>query len=277
MPNPRTKEFPLRHRFAISFTLQEFETSLVNNNTVLPMWVADQAKTEALAQAVQTNPANDAFEDVVTTPNCFMNSRINKIKITEYCMVPSAADVPDAMYYKAIITWGLGDHAIAAVDGTTLFSTIGFQKNADTIGANYSGNNLENAGFLHPDVDGLTTDGELEQAQIQPSGLETAKYGELGPKIRSMVVGPIRNRVHKDFPYFSSRWFNTPSAAKRMNAFTGCFLYVGMNDVKTAVATAVEHRFSPHFDSDLTIDENALNFHYLFEYNEYNDSFDQNA
>ncbi len=62
------KEHPLRHRFGAHFTLQEFEASHVHQNTVIPMIVADQGRSESDAEAIQVNPSNDAFEDTVVGP-----------------------------------------------------------------------------------------------------------------------------------------------------------------------------------------------------------------
>ncbi len=259
------------------FSLQEFETTHIDDATILPLFAADQAKTEAVAQAVQVNPNNDGFQDVVSTPNCHMNSRINKIKITEYCYIPAAVDVPDMIYSKAIFSWGLGDSDIVAADGSTILATAVFQKNADTISPNYSGTNLLNAGFMHTEQDGLTADGELETVPLTPIQIRDMRHGELGPKLRKMIIGPYTNRVHKDFPYYSSRWYTVPGSVKRMNAFTGCFLYVGMNETTTKAATGAVNMMTYHFDGDLTIDEESLSLHYLIEYNEYNDSFDQFA
>ncbi len=277
MPNPRTKEFPLRHKFAMDFTLQEFETSAADFATMIPLFVADQAKTEALAQAVQTNRANDAYEGIVNTPHCFMNSRVNKIKITEYVSIPPSVDLPDAIYSKAVISWGLGDSDIKDPQGNTLLGKLKFTKAADSIHPTYNGTDLLDGGFFNADVDGLTTNGHIEQIALSPSTLRDQRESSLGPKIRKMVIGPMMSRVHKDFPYFRERWYDVPGSVKRMNSFTGCFLYVGMNTVKSAAASAIEVQFSPHFDAELTIDEDSLSFHYLIEYNEYHDSFDYSA
>ncbi len=118
----------------------------------------------------------------------------------------------------------------------------------------------------------------IENVAMKPTTLRKVRYGGMGPKIRSMVIGPYLNRVHKDYPYYNSRWFSVPGSVKRMNAFTGCFLYVAVQKTVTDAASAVSSdQFNPHWSSDSTIDEPALSFHYLVEYNEYNDSFDQHA
>jgi len=277
MPNPPTKEFPLRHAFAMDFTLQEFEASPANFATIIPLFFADQAKTEALAQAVQVNRANDNYDGIKNSPACFMNSRVNMIKITEYCMVPAANDIPDAMYHKAIITWGLGDHLIEDPSGVSLLTKLKFTKAADTIHPTWTNVNIEDGGWYHADVDGLTANQEAEAVSLRPDVIQDERDGSLGPKIRSMVIGPFLNRVHKDYPYYSSRWFQIPGRTKRMNAFTGCFLYVGLNAAKVNAPSAVSQNFSPHFEGDLTTDERSLAFHYLIEFNEYHDSFDISA
>ncbi len=279
MPNPRTKEFSLKHRIGYHFSLQEHEASHVHHSTMLPLFVADQAKTETLAQDLQVHPANDLFEGIVNTPMCFMNSRINKVRIAEYCMIPPPIDVPDAIYWKAVLSFGLGDVDILAADGTSLISILGFTKLADNILPTYvAGTDMEHANLLHADVDNLDTTQSLEGVALQPSQLFDARYGELGPKIRSMVDGPFINRVHKDYPYWVDRWYNVPGRVKRMNAFSGCFLYVGLNPTMADAATAASSdRIVSHFDDDLTIEEESLNCHLVVEYNEYNDSFDQSA
>ncbi len=279
MPNPRTKEFPLRHKFGISFTLQEYETSAVNYATIIPFFFADQAKTDALAQNVEVNPNNDNYVGTVSDAGLYMNSRVNKIKITEYCMVPTVADVPDVLYAKAIISWGMGDADIKDVAAVTLLSKLGFQLNADTISADYSGTDMDNAGLLPPDCDGLTTTLILETIDGKTiESLINQRTGTLGPKVKAMMIGPFLNRVHKDFPYFSERWYSVPGRVKRALANTGCFMYVGVNIAKDDSApAAVENWPAAHFRSDLTIDEESLNCHYLIEFNEYNDAFSQSA
>lgn len=277
MPNPPTKEFPLRHKFGMRFSLQEFETTPADFATIIPMFFADQAKTEALAQAVQVNPVADNYEDLVSTPACFMNSRVNMIKITQYAYVPVAQDMPDMLYHKAIITWGLGDHAIQDPAGTFLRTKLLFTKEADTMAPNYNGVKMLNGGFFHADVDGLTSTQEIEQVPLTPDALDAHRRGTLGAKIRKMVIGPFINRVHKDFPYYDSRWYSVPGATKRMNAFTGCYFYTGINATAAKAATVAVDRLTTHFDEDVTVDEESLSCHYVFEFNEYNDSFDIHA
>ncbi len=240
--------------------------------------MADHARTEAIAQAVQTNPVNDSYEGIVNMPNCYMNSRVNKIKITEYCMIPPSYDVPDGIYAKAIYAWGLGDHAVADPQGNTLISKLKFTKAADTLHPTWEGTKLPQANLLHADVDGLTSTQLLEPVDEEPKNLYTDRYGSLGPKVRSILTGPFWNRVHKDYPYFSDRWYTVPGRTKRMNAFTGCFLYVGVaTGIAAGATTAASTEIVPHFVGDTTIDETYLNFHYVFEFNEFNDSFDQSA
>ncbi len=278
MPNPRTKEFPLRHSFGMHFQLLEEDAGAVDFATTLPMIVADQAKTESVAQDVQVNPANDAFGGFTRSPNCFMNSRINNIKITEYVMIPAATDVPDMLYNKAIISWGLGDHAVVDPVGLTLLAELGFEKNADTIGPLYTDVDLTVATLLDAEVDGLDTTQKLENVALEPHVLRLNRNRKLGPKVRKLCIGPFINRVHKDFPFYSSRWYQVPGNTKRMNAFTGCFMYLGLNKSIASGATNIAaEAVLPHFTSDTTVDEPSLSFHYLFEYNEYNDSFDSHA
>ncbi len=278
MPNPRTKEFGLRHRVGFHFAIQEFEASHIHHATMLPLFVADQAKTEALAQAVQVHPANDTFENVVNTPMCFMNSRVNRVRVSEYVMVSPAIDVPDNLYQKAIFSWGLGDSDVVAADGTTLVATLKFTKGADHLLPTYvAGADLEHANLVHADIDTLDTSQTLEGIDLTPSEIYDAKHGELGPKIRAMVDGPFINRVHKDFPAWRDKWYRVPGRVKRMNAFTGCYLYVGMNpSIPDGAANTGVDRIIPHFDDDLTIEEESLQCHFLIEFIEYNDSFDQN-
>ncbi len=277
MPNPRTKEFPLRHRHSYDFTLQEFETSATHFATYLPLFVADQAKTEAVAQGIQVNPSADGHAGEIKSPNCFMNSRINKVRITEYAMIPTAADVPDNIYWKAIVSWGLGDYQVKDPSGVTLLSKLKFEQSADTINPDYTGVNCENGSIGSAEQDGLTSDAELEDVALTPASLKSEHNLSLGAKINAMVDGPYANRVHKDYPYFRDSWYAVPGRVKRMNAFTGCFLYVGIETAADETPAAQAVRFTPHFQSDLTIDENSINLHYVVHFNEYNDSFDQSA
>jgi hypothetical protein len=212
LPNPPTKEFPLRHKFAYDFTLKEYQTTPDDYATILPLWFADQSKTEALAQDVQVNRSNDNYEGIVKTPAVYMNSRVNMIKITEYVTVPPELDVPDMLYHKSLITIGMGDADVQDPQGNTLLSKLKFSKAADTIHPTWSGNKLEHGGYAHADVDGLTSTQQLETVVLAPETLINEKDGSLGPKIRKMVAGPFLNRVHKDFPYYDDRWYNTPSA-----------------------------------------------------------------
>ncbi len=276
MPNPRLKEFPLKHVFPVHFCLQEFESSHVHNSTLIPLWCADQAKTDVLAQAVQVNPNNDSFEDVVNTPMCFMNSRVNKIRIQEYCRVATGTDLPDQIYHKALFTFGLGDADTVAADGTTILSLLAMTKQADNLLPTYvAGTDLEHASLMHADVDTLDTSQSLEGVGLNEHVLKGRMHGELGPKIRKIVMGPYVNRVHKDYPYYSDRWYNAPPAARRMGPFTGCYLYVAMNPSTPDGAVSTLEGFSAHFDDELTIEEEDLMFHYRIEFNEYNDAFDQ--
>ncbi len=276
MPNPRTKEFPLRHQFGIAYSLQN-ETGTDPRQTAWPLFFADQAKNEALAQGIQVNPQNDAFEDVVVTPACFMNSRVNKIKITEYCRIPTIYDLPDIIYYKAIVTWGLGDYQIKDAQGTTLLTEMGYEQAADSIHPAYNGTKVSNDGFLHPDVDGLTVNQGIEATPDNVTTLFKIRHGSMGGKIRSMMAGPFANRVHKDYPYFSERWFTVPGNVKRMNSFTGCFMHTLLSIHKTQAATAQDNTYGVTFDGETTVDEDALHLFYNVEFNEYNDSFDQVA
>ena len=72
-----TKEFGLKHRFFYDFSLEQLEATPADYATMVPLLFADQAKTEALAQGVQVNRANDNYEGVVNTPACYMNSRVS--------------------------------------------------------------------------------------------------------------------------------------------------------------------------------------------------------
>ncbi len=277
MPNPRTKEFPLRHKYGVHFSLQEFEATHLDDATMVPMITADQAKTEAIAQAVQVNPVSDTYEGIVISPNCFMNSRVNKIKISEYYTIPNASDVADLLYHKAVISVGLGDADVVDPSGGTILTQLRLQKNADTISANYTGTDLLNASFLPAECDGLTSTQELESIAHNPSNARNARNDTLGAKVRAMQMGPIPSRVHRDFPYVRSRWYDVPSRVKRMNAFCGCFLYLGLEEAVPVAGGSVINTWGSHFESELTTDEASLNCHLLFEFNEYNDSFDQTA
>ncbi len=276
MPNPRTKEFGLRHRFAVNYQLKEYETTPNSFATLIPLFNADQAKTEVIAQAVQVNPVNDTYEGVVETNSLFMNSRVNFIKLTESYKVPEALDVPDVLFHKSIITWGLGDHAILDPQGNTILSKLKFTKAADTIHPTWTNVDMVGGSDLPAEVDGLTADQEIEGVDLRPDDIRDIMQGSLGAKISKMVDGPFINRSHKDFPYFREDWYRVPGRVKRANAFTGCFMYTGLNDSHAGAGT-VENWFSPHINAELTIDEATLFAGLLIEFNEYNDSFDQSA
>ncbi len=277
MPNRMLKQWALRHLFGYHFNLQEHETSHVHTATYLPLIVADQAKTDAIATAVQVNRGSDTYEGIVNTPMCHMNSVINNIKITEYCMISTAADVPDLLYFKAIMSWGLGDVDVAAPDGSTLISKLQMTKGGDHILPTYTaGADLEHANLVHADIDTLDTNQLLEGVALTPVTLRNLQNDELGEKTKAMMDGPFINRVHKDFPYFREAWYRVPGRTKRMGPFQGCFLYVGVNQaLADGVANTAAVGINAHFDDDLTIDEEPLNCHYVIEYNEYNDAFDQ--
>ncbi len=176
------------------------------------------------------------------------------------------------------MSWGLGDADVVAADGTTILSILKMTKQGDNLLPTYTAaSDLEHAGLLHADVDTLDTTQSLEAIDLHPGELLSAQHGELGPKIRSIVQGPFVNRVHKDFPYFRDSWYKTPPKVRRMNPFVGCYMYVGMSPSVPDGAGSAQISFSPHFDDDLTVDEESINFHYLLEFNEYNDAFDQVA
>lgn len=277
MPNPQLKPFPLRHKFGYHFSLQEFEASHIHLATILPLIVADQGRPDTVAEAVQVHPANDSFEGTVQTPACHMNARINNIKISEYCSIPKEIDEPDALYQKAIMSFGLGDVDVVAADGTTLVAKLKMTKGADNMMPTYTaGADLEHANLVHTDIDTLDTTQTIEGVQLQPSDLTNFKIGELGPKVSAIVQGPFINRVHRDFPYWREAWYKVPGRVRRMNAFSGCYLYVGMNvSIADGVAATSADSMIAHFDDRLTIEEESLDFHYLIEYNEYHDFFDQ--
>jgi len=277
LPNPQLKQFPLRHKFGYNFTLQEFESTHNHTATILPLIVADQGRDDLVAEVVQVHPANDTFEGVVNTPACHMNARINNLKISEYVSIPKDIDEPDNIYYKAIMSLGLGDSDVVAADGTTILSKLALTKGADNIMPTYvAASDLEHSSLVHADIDTLDTSQLLEGVALLPSALRQHLVHELGPKMSAIVQGPYINRVHKDFPYFREAWYKVPPRVKRMNAFSGCFLYVGLNEsiVDGLVNTAAD-KLSPHFDDRLTIEEESLDFHYLIEYNEWHDAFDQ--
>ncbi len=278
MPNPMTKQFGLKHRFAYDFSLIP-ESAADLYATTIPLFFADSAKNEAAAQAVQVNRANDAYEGVVTTPACYMNSRVNNVKITEYINVPAAYDSPDSLFFKAVFSFNFSDVDIKDPAGSTLIGKIFFEKAADTLHPAWDAGavKITNGSFVHTDVDGLTSTQELEEVPVRPYTLRQEREGTLGPAVRKVMIGPILNRVHKDFPYFRERWYPVPGNVKRMNSFAGCFLYYGVNDVKTAVATAEEPWMGSAFDSELTIEEPSVHIHGAVEFNEYHDSFDQSA
>jgi len=275
--NKPLKRFPLRHRFGFHFTLQEFESAHTHLATYLPLIVSDQGRREIDADVIQVNPSNDNFEaSHVQTPACFMNSVVNKMKISEYCSIPPEIDMPDNIYWKALVTFGLGDIDVVATDGTTLAATLLFTKGADNIMPAYQAFDLEHANLMPADIDTLDTTQILESINMAPNTLRDNLGGELGPKIRKMVDGPYINRVHKDYPYFNEKWYNMPGQVKRMNQFVGCYLYVGMNSsMVDGATTAASNQLITHFDDRLTIEEESLDFHFLVEFNEWNDHFDQ--
>lgn len=274
MPNPMTKQFPLRHKFAYAFSLQQQEVTPSDFGTILPLFMADQAKTEAIAQGIQVNPVNDNYESIVNTPACFMNSRVNKLKVTEFVSIDNAWDSPHAMYEQAVISLGLGDYQIKDPQGNLLITKLGIVQSGDLIRPSYNGTDILNGSFVSPDIDGLTTDQHLEIVAKRPSALRDERNGSLGGVVRGKLAGPGLVRLHKDFPRYRSAWYNNPKHIKRMNAFTGCFLYVGMNAPHTAAASAAENFMATTFDNENTNDEPTTNHHYLIEFNEWNDSFD---
>ncbi len=276
MPNPRTKEYPLRHRTAFHFQLLEEDTGTTDAATIIPLFFADQAKDEDAAEAVHANPLNDD-NAVSVLSGLHMNSRVNNIHVMEYVMVPAAYDVPDMIYNKQVMSWGLGDVDVKDAQEVTILSKVNFQKNADTISPDYSGTDLPLTNVWPSDCDGLTTDTQGEPTSKGPAAMSFQReQGTLHSKIRAMFSPMGMSRVHKDFPFMSDRWFKTPSRCRRANAFTGCFLYVGIEKVVADGASqAASGALIPHFNTDATIDEPALSCHYLIEFNEFNDAFDQ--
>jgi len=206
-----------------------------------------------------------------------MNARVNNIKISEYCSIPKEIDEPDLLYWKAIFSFGIGDVDVVAADGTTLISKLAFTKGADKLLPTYiAGSDLEHANLVHADIDTLDTSQLLEGYSLTPQAVKSHQGGELGPKVRALVDGPFINRVHKDFPYFREAWYKTPPRTRRMNAFCGCYLYVGLTQsLVDGASNAVAAALSPRFDDRLTIEEESADFHYLIEYNEFHDFFDQ--
>ncbi len=150
-------------------------------------------------------------------------------------------------------------------------------KGADNLMPTYTAAaDLEHASLVHADIDTLDTSQLLEGVALTPADIRSHKHGELGPKIRALVQGPYINRVHKDFPYFREAWYNVPGRVRRMNSFTGCYLYVGVNaSIPDGEVNTAADRFVPHFDDRITIEEESLDFHYLVEYSEWHDAFDQ--
>ncbi len=277
MPNPRTKEFPLKHRFGCHFSFKEEDTGGVENRTIIPLYFADQAKTDVIADDIQVHPANDAYEGTVISSACFMNSRVNMVKISEYCMIPPAHDVPDMLYQKAVIAFGLGDSDVEDPAGVTLMSKIQFEKTANALLPLFNTAKLANANLMSTDLTNLTSTQLMEEVTMDPDQLRSEmSSGTLYKKLQAMITGPFTSRVHKDYPYWREQWYKTPPRCRRMLAFTGCYLYVGIQSVVAAgaAATATDLIF-PHFDSETTVDENSLSCHFLIEFNEYNDSFDQ--
>ncbi len=274
MPNPQTKEFALKHRFAVRGAFEAEQATPLNYATMLPLFFADQAKTEALAQGVQVNRANDSYEGVVTTPACYMNSRVNKIKITEYIKISGPYDQVDLIFHKAILSFNFSDVDIKDPAGVTLISKLKMTKAADTLHPTWNGTDVTGTANLHADVDGLTA-GVWEHVSLYPSDLRNHREGSLGPSVRKVMIGPILNAIHKDRPYFRERWYDVPGNVKRMNAFAGCYLYIGLN--AAAAGGSAENDMTYAFAADLTAEENSLETHFQVEFNEYNDSFDQVA
>jgi len=277
MANPRTKEYPLRHRTGFHFQLLEEDTGGVDQATIIPLFFADQAKDEDAAEAIHVHPMNDDYIGSNPLSGLHMNSRVNNIHVQEYVMVPAAYDVPDMLYNKMIISWGLHDVDTKDALDVTLLSKIKFEKNADTVCPDYSGTDIPLTNVWPADIDGLTSDTQGEPVILSPANLSFEReQGTLNGKLRAMCSPLGVSRVHKDFPYMSDRWFSTPSRCRRANAFTGCFLYVGIDKViADGASQAASGAMIPHFDTDSTIDEPALSCHYLIEFNEYNDAFDQ--
>ncbi len=277
MPNPQTKQFGLKHRFYMDFSLHIEESTPDQYATVIPLFFADQAKTESVAQGIQVNRANDSYEGVVRTPACHMNSRVNKIKITEYHRINSALDVPDQLLFKGLFNFNFPDVDVKDPAGVSLLSKLKFTKAADTLHPTWSTIKLDNDHYYHADVDGLTTNQSVESVNMYPSELRDHREGSLGPKVRSVLIGPMLNRMHKDFPLFNERWYDVPGKVKRMNAFAGCFLYVGLPKTKLIAPSAQDTMFGTTFDSETTLDEVATHHHFAIEFNEFHDSFDQVA
>ncbi len=205
-----------------------------------------------------------------------MNSRVNKIKITEYYSIPKEIDEPDLLYHKAIMTFGLGDADVVAADGTTLVSILKLTKGADNLMPTYvSAADLEHANLAHADVDTLNGAQTWEGTALTAFALRNARKGELGAKVSSMVMGPRTNRVHKDFPYYRAQWYDVPPATRRMNAFCGCYFWIGLGtSIADGLAANVPDIIT-HFDDRLTIEEESMDCHLYIEFNEYNDAFDQ--
>ncbi len=277
MPNPRTKEYPIRHLTGFHFQLLEEDTGDTDAATVLPLFFADQAKDEDAAEAIHTNPLNDDFISQSALSGIHMNSRVNNIHIREYVMIPAAYDVPDMLYNKMVISWGIDDVNKQDATGATILTNLGFQKNADNVSPNYTGTDLPLTNIWPADCEGLTTDTQGEPVTLQPANLIFSReQSNLSPLVRAMASPMGTSRVHKDYPYYSDRWYKSPARCRRANPFTGCFLYVGVNKVLADGATQALSQFlRPHFDTDSTIDEPALSCHYTVEFNEYNDAFDQ--
>ena len=277
MPTPMQKEFALRHQFNMWVQVKPYSATNVDYATYLPLYFADQAKTEDLAMDVQVNRANDNYENIVNTPACYMNSRIDNIKITEYARKHPLFDNPDAIFYKNLTTFGLGDVDATDPQGNTLISKLKFKKNSDTLGPIYNGIKFGKASYVHADVDGLTTNQKLEPVDIRPYELLNHRNGSLGPKVKAVSSRPVINRVHADQPFFRERWYETPSKAKRMLAFTGCWLYMGVNKQHDATPSATEEWFSPYLDENLTVEEASHVYFIQVEFNEKNDAFQQSA
>ncbi len=276
MANPPTKDYPIRHMTGFHFQLLEEDTGATDFATMFPLFFADQAKDEDAAEAIHTHPLNDDYVSQSLNSGIHMNSRVNNIHVREYVMIPPAYDVPDMLYNKMVVSWGVDDHSVVDAVGATILTNLGFQKNADSISPNYTGTDLPLTNVWPADCDGLTTDTQGEPVAKTPANMRFSREQSiLNAKVRTMTSPISSSRVHKDYPYYSDRWYSSPPRCRRANAFTGCFLYIGLIPVIADGASQASSNILPiHFNTDSTIDEPALSCHYTVEFNEYNDAFD---
>ncbi len=267
----RTEWYPQPHQMRDSWAYELDDNTI--DTTCYPIIMHDEGLGTPSDQ--ETHPENAAFA-LVNRPNCFVNSRVNKIKgQLTFALTSKALDdnIPAVKCYFMVTKMAFKENYVAIDELSTAEVQDVFKLQTESTDRQgyplWNGTKMAtkytNSGLLDAAVPGLTTDQQIEGVAFSPTSYYNAiHYQTIAGITKASARGLKFITLTPNRPVAKIR-IHIDSKVKRMNEYTFFGLIVGCQ--------SVDNEFQYVTTADITAATKYVYADVVFRYNEWNGDF----